>query len=88
MKNSDCDLCCKFLRSKIKVISCNVERRDLAQSTFSLTQSGAKLTQILQAVAGLVESPSIELQSDDGEDEDSEEEKKGDVNQRTDSLAN
>ena len=47
-----------------------------------------KLTQILQAVAGLVESPSVELQSDDGEDEDSEEEKKGDVDKGSNSFGN
>ena len=47
-----------------------------------------KLTQILQAVAGLVKGPSIELQSDDGEDEDSEEEKKGDVDKGSNSFSN
>ena len=49
---------------------------------------GGKLTQILQAVAGLVESPSVELQPDDGEDEDSEEEKKGDVDEGSNSFSN
>ena len=81
MKNSDCDLCCKFLSNEIKVISCNLE------STF-LNSVGGKLTQILQAVAGLVESPSVELQPDDGEDEDSEEEKKGDVDEGPNSFSN
>ena len=63
------------------MISCNGERRDLALQW-------DKLTQILQAVAGLVESPSVELQSDDGEDEDSEEEKKGDVDKGSNSFSN
>ena len=79
MKNSDYDLCCKFLSNEIKVISCNLE------STF-LNSVGGKLTQILQAVAGLVESPSVELQPDDGEDDDGKEEEESNVDQRTDSL--
>ena len=44
------------------------------------------LTQVVQAVAGLVEGSSIELQADDGEDEDREEEEEGNVDQGPDSL--
>ena len=58
------------------------------QATFLLSNSQTKLTQILQAVAGLVKSPSIELQPDDGEDEDSEKEKKGDVDERSNGFCN
>ena len=63
---------------------------DLAGRTVDLPFHSVdkKLTKILQAVAGLVESPGIELQSDDGEDEDSEEEKKGDVDKGSNSFSN
>ena len=44
------------------------------------------LTQVVQAVAGLVEGPSIELQADNGEDEDSKEEEEGNVDQGPDGL--
>ena len=47
-----------------------------------------KLTQVLKAVASLVQSSSVEFQSDNGEDEDSEEEEESDVDEGTDGLGN
>ena len=54
----------------------------------SLLYDGARLTEVHHVVAGPVEGPGVELQPDDGEDEDSEEEKKGDVDKRSNSFSN
>ncbi len=44
------------------------------------------LTQVVEAVAGLVKGPGVKLEADDGEDEDGEEEKEGDVDEGADGL--
>ena len=44
------------------------------------------LTEVHHVVAGPVERPGVELQSDDGEDDDGEEKEQSYVDQRTDSL--
>ena len=44
------------------------------------------LTEILYAVAGLVQRPRVELQPDDGKDEDGEHDKKADLHERGQSL--
>ena len=44
------------------------------------------LTQVVEPVAGLVQGPGVELQPDDGEDDDGEEQQQRDVGQRTDGL--
>ena len=44
------------------------------------------LTQVHHVVAGPVERPGVELQADDGEDDDGKEEEQSDVDQGTDSL--
>ena len=65
--------------------------RSRGNSTFlyplALCRTRTILTKVLQAVACLIESPSVELQPDDGEDEDSKEEKEGDVNQWANSFS-
>ena len=38
-----------------------------------------QLTEIVQPVAGLVERPRVEFETDDGEDDDSEQEEEGNV---------
>ena len=44
------------------------------------------LTEVHHVVARPVESPGVEFQSDDGEDDDGKEEEESNVDQRTDSL--
>ena len=44
------------------------------------------LTEILYAVAGLVQRPRVELQPNDGEDEDGEHDEEADLHQRRQSL--
>jgi hypothetical protein len=46
------------------------------------------LTEVLDAVAGLVERPGVELESDDGEDQDGEHDEKADLHQRRQGLEN
>ena len=45
------------------------------------------LTQVVQLVASLVEGTGVELEADDGEDDDGEEQQKRDVDQRSNGLA-
>ena len=44
------------------------------------------LTEVSDVVACLVERPPVELEADDGEDDDGKEEEEGDVDQGTDGL--
>ena len=44
------------------------------------------LTEVSDVVACLVECPPVELEADDGEDDDGKEEEEGDVDQGTDGL--
>ena len=46
------------------------------------------LTEVLEVVAGFVESTSIELQADDCKDDDGEEKKEGNVDEGPDGLCN
>ena len=62
-----------------------------AQTTGLVTRSvlghdGVPLTQVHHVVAGPVERPGVELQADDGEDDDGKEEEQSDVDKGTDSL--
>ena len=47
-----------------------------------------RLTQIVDIVAGLVQGSGIELEADNGKDDDGKEEEQGDVDQRPDGLGN
>ena len=44
------------------------------------------LTEVVEAVAGLVERPGVELEADNGKQEDGKEEEQGNVDQGTDGL--
>ena len=46
-----------------------------------------RLTQVFDVVAGPVQCSGVELETDDGEDDDGEEKQKSDVDERTDGLA-
>ena len=46
-----------------------------------------RLTQVFDVVAGPVECSGVELETDDGEDDDGEEKQKSNVDERTDGLA-
>ena len=46
------------------------------------------LTEVSDVVACLVECPPVELEADDGEDDDGKEEEEGDVDQGTDGFCN
>ena len=45
-------------------------------------------TQVSDVIAGLVEGPGVELQADDGEDDDGKEKQESNVNQGTNSFGN
>ena len=47
---------------------------------------GVTLTEVHHVVTGPVERPGVELQADDGEDDDGKEEEQSDVDKGTDSL--
>ena len=47
---------------------------------------GDKLTEVLDAVAGLVQRAGVELEADDGEDEDGEHDEEGDLHERRQRL--
>ena len=49
-------------------------------------ESSEILTEVSDVIAGLVECSPIELEADDGKDDDGEEEEEGDVHQGTDGL--
>ena len=49
-------------------------------------ESSEILTEVSDVIAGLVECSPIELEADDGEDDDGKEEEEGDVHQGTDGL--
>ena len=46
-----------------------------------------RLTQVFDVVAGPVQCSGVELETDDGEDDDGEEKQKSNVDERTDGLA-
>ena len=46
------------------------------------------LTQVVDIIAGLVQCSGIELEANDGKDDDRKEEEEGDVDQGTDGLCN
>ena len=46
------------------------------------------LTEVSDVVAGLVEGSPVELEADDGEDDDGKEEEEGDVDQGADGFCN
>ena len=54
--------------------------------TYTYCLWNSPLTQVVQPVAGLVQGSGVELEADDGEDDDREEQEKGDVDQGTDGL--
>ena len=49
-------------------------------------ESSEILTEVSDVIAGLVECSPVELEADDGKDDDGEEEEEGDVHQGTDGL--
>ena len=73
-----------YKNTKIKVIELDLTwKRSILPARIK-----EKLTQVLKAVASLVQSSSVEFQSDNGEDENSEEEEERDVDEGPDGFSN